>query len=305
MRSYALRRLAQMVPVLLIIVSIVFVLMHLSGDPVALMLPEDATQEDMDALRKALNLDKPFYVQYATYLWNVLHGDFGKSFRFNQDALELVLERLPVTLELAVAAKIIAICLAVPLGILSATHKNSILELFVTTGTVLGKAMPHFWFGIMLVLVFGVNLQWLPVSGSGTFLHLILPAITLGFGNAAYIARLTRSSLLDSLHQDYVRTAKSKGLKNSVVIYKHAFRNALIPVVTIIMMQIGGMIGGALVTEAIFAWPGLGQLIVQSVNSKDMAVVQAAIFVVAVSVILINIVTDILVGWLDPRIKYR
>lgn len=305
MANYVIRRLVQMIPVLFFIVSIVFVLMYVSGDPVALMLPEDATQEDMDALRKALNLDKPFYVQYATYLWNVVSGDFGTSFRFNQDALDLVLERLPVTLELAAASMLIAICLAIPLGVLSATHKNSILELFVTTGTVLGKAMPHFWVGIMLVLFFSVNLQWFPVSGSGTFAHLVLPAITLGTGVAAYIARLTRSSLLESLHQEYVRTAKSKGLRHSVILYKHALRNALIPVVTIIMMQTGGLVGGALVTEAIFAWPGLGQLIVQSINARDMAVVQAAICVIAVMVIFMNLLTDILVGLLDPRITYR
>ncbi|NOU96887.1 ABC transporter permease subunit [Paenibacillus sp. LMG 31456] len=305
MKNYVIRRLVQMIPVLFIIVSIVFILMYVSGDPVVLMLPEDATQEDMDELRQALNLDKPFYVQFVTYLWNVLHGDFGNSFRFNQDALTLVLERLPATFLLAAASMLIAVLVAIPLGILSATRKNSVLELFVTTGTVLGKAMPNFWVGIMLVLLFGINLQWFPVSGTGTLAHLVLPAITLGTSVAAYIARLTRSSLLDSLHQEYVRTAKSKGLKNSIVIYKHALRNALIPVVTIIMMQTGGLVGGALVTEAIFAWPGLGQLLVQSVNGRDMAVVQAAICVIAILVIAMNLITDILVGLLDPRVKYR
>jgi peptide/nickel transport system permease protein len=305
MRKYTIQRLIQMIPVLFIIVSIVFALMYLSGDPVVLMLPEDATAEDMAALREALNLDKPFYVQFGTYLWNVLQGDFGDSFRYKQDALKLVLERLPATFELAAASMVIAIVIAIPLGVLSATHKNSVLELFVTTGTVLGKAMPHFWVGIMLVLLFGIELQWFPVSGSGTFAHLILPAATLGTSVAAYIARLTRSSLLESLNQDYVRTARSKGLKRSVVVYKHAMKNALIPVVTIIMMQTGGLVGGALITESIFAWPGLGQLLVQSINGRDMAVVQAAICVIAVLVIVMNLLTDVIVGWLDPRIKYR
>jgi peptide/nickel transport system permease protein len=305
MRKYTIQRLIQMIPVLFIIVSIVFALMYLSGDPVVLMLPEDATTEDMAALREALNLDKPFYVQFGTYLWNVLQGDFGDSFRYKQDALKLVLERLPATFELAAASMVIAIVIAIPLGVLSATHKNSVLELFVTTGTVLGKAMPHFWVGIMLVLLFGIELQWFPVSGSGTFAHLILPAATLGTSVAAYIARLTRSSLLESLNQDYVRTARSKGLKRSVVVYKHAMKNALIPVVTIIMMQTGGLVGGALITESIFAWPGLGQLLVQSINGRDMAVVQAAICVIAVLVIVMNLLTDVIVGWLDPRIKYR
>ncbi|MDF2648408.1 MAG: appB [Paenibacillus sp.] len=305
MKHYAIRRLIQMIPVLFIIISIVFILMYISGDPIVLMLPEDATQEDRDALATALNLDEPFYVQFGTYLWNVLHGDFGNSFRYNQAALPLVLERLPATAQLAAASMIIAISMAVPLGIWSATRKNSVIELIVTTGTVLGKAMPNFWVGIMLVLLFAVNLQWFPVSGSGTLTHLVLPAITLGTSVAAYIARLTRSSMLESLNQDYVRTAKSKGLKHSIVIYKHALRNALIPVVTIIMLQTGGLVGGALVTESIFAWPGLGQLLVQSINARDMSVVQAAICVIAVMVIVMNLITDIVVGWLDPRIKYR
>ncbi|SDD79415.1 peptide/nickel transport system permease protein [Paenibacillus sp. UNCCL117] len=305
MRQYAARRLIQMLPVLFIIVAIVFGLMYLSGDPVILMLPEDATEEDRAALRQALNLDKPFYIQFGTYLWNVLQGDFGKSFRYNQDALGLVLERLPATFQLAAVSMIIAIAIAIPLGILSATRRNSVLELFVTTGTVLGKAMPHFWVGIMLVLLFGIELQWFPVSGSGTLAHMILPALTLGTSVSAYIARLTRSSLLESLNQDYVRTARSKGLRPSLVVYKHALRNALIPVVTIIMMQTGGLVGGALITESIFAWPGLGQLLVQSINGRDMAVVQAAICVIALLVIAMNLITDLLVGWLDPRIKYR
>lgn len=305
MKHYAIRRLIQMIPVLFIIISIVFILMYISGDPIVLMLPEDATQEDRDALRIALNLDEPFYVQFGTYLWNVLHGDFGNSFRYNQAALPLVLERLPATAQLAAASMIIAIVMAVPLGIWSATRKNSVIELIVTTGTVLGKAMPNFWVGIMLVLLFAVNLQWFPVSGSGSLAHLVLPAITLGTSIAAYIARLTRSSMLESLNQDYVRTAKSKGLKHLIVIYKHALRNALIPVVTIIMLQTGGLVGGALVTESIFAWPGLGQLLVQSINARDMSVVQAAICVIAVMVIVMNLITDIVVGWLDPRIKYR
>lgn len=304
MASYAIRRLIQMIPVLFIIVAIVFILMYVSGDPVILMLPENATPEEIEALRKALNLDKPFIIQFGTFLLNVLQGDFGNSFRYHQSAFSLVMERLPVTMLLGAVSMVVAVVIALPLGILSATRKNSLLELFVTSGTVLGKAMPNFWVGIMLSLIFSVYLQWFPVSGSGTAAHLVLPAITLGASFAAYIARLTRSSMINSLQQDYVRTAKSKGLAPSVVVYKHAFRNALIPVVTIIMMQTGSVLGGALITEMIFAWPGLGQLLVQSINAKDMAVVQAAIVVIAAIVIIVNLLTDILCGWLDPRIKY-
>ncbi|GIP33432.1 ABC transporter permease [Paenibacillus sp. J2TS4] len=305
MKRYAARRLLQMIPVLFIIIAIVFILMYVSGDPVVLMLPENATQEEIEALRAALNLDKPFYIQFVTFLWNALQGDFGESFRYGQPALSLVLERLPITMLLGVVSMFVAIGLALPLGILSATRKNSLLELFVTGGTVLGKAMPNFWVGIMLSLIFSVYLQWFPVSGSGTAAHLVLPAVTLGTSFAAYIARLTRSSMIEALQQDYVRTAKSKGLKGSVVVYKHAFRNALIPVVTIIMMQTGGVLGGALITEMIFAWPGLGQLLVQSINARDMSVVQAAIVVISLIVIVMNLITDLLCGWLDPRIKYR
>ncbi|PYI55622.1 ABC transporter permease [Paenibacillus flagellatus] len=305
MRQYAVRRLLQMIPVLFLIISIVFVLLYVSGDPVFLMLPEDATEEEVNALREALRLDKPFYVQFGTFLLNVLQGDFGESFRYKEQALPLVLERLPATLTLAAASMLVAIVVAVPLGIVSATRKNSALELFVTTGTVLGKAMPNFWIGIMLSLVFSVHLLWFPVSGSGTLAHLVLPAITLGTSIAAYIARLTRSSLLEALNQDYIRTAKSKGLKRRIVVYKHALRNAMIPVVTIVMIQTGSVVGGALVTEMIFAWPGLGQLLVQSINARDMAVVQAAIFVIAIMVILMNLLADLLSGLLDPRIKYK
>lgn len=305
MRSYAIRRLLQTIPVLFIIVAIVFILMYVSGDPVILLLPENATEEDIMVLRKALNLDKPFYVQFLTYLGNVVQGDFGNSFRYNQDALGLVLERLPATLELAGASIVVAVLLAVPFGILSATRRNSVLDYLVTTTTVLGKAMPNFWLGIMLVLFFSITLQWFPVSGSGTFKHLVLPAVTLGASSAAYIARLTRSSMLEALSQDYIRTAKSKGLRHWKVVYKHALRNAMVPIVTIIILQLGGLVGGALVTEVIFAWPGLGQLLVQSIHARDMSVVQAAIFVISVMVIVLNLISDLLVGLLDPRIKLR
>lgn len=304
MASYAIRRLIQMIPVLFIIVAIVFVLMYVSGDPVILMLPENATPEEIEALRVALNLDKPFIVQFGTFLLNMLQGDFGDSFRYHQSAFSLVMERLPATMLLGAVSMMVAVLIALPLGVLSATRKNSLLELFVTSGTVLGKAMPNFWVGIMLSLIFSVYLQWFPVSGSGTAAHLVLPAVTLGASFAAYIARLTRSSMINALQQDYVRTAKSKGLAPSAIVYKHAFRNALIPVVTIIMMQTGSVLGGALITEMIFAWPGLGQLLVQSINAKDMAVVQASIVVIAAIVIIVNLITDIICGWLDPRIKY-
>ncbi|MBM7618483.1 peptide/nickel transport system permease protein [Bacillus tianshenii] len=305
MGKYLVRRLLQIIPVLFIISFIVFCLVFVAGDPVALMLPEDASQEDIDQLRTSLGLDRPFHIQYFTYMQGLLQGDFGDSFRYNASALPLVLERLPATLELAIAAMFVAIVIAIPLGIWSATKQNSSLDLLATGGAVLGKAMPNFWLGIMLILLFSVTLGWLPVSGRGTFAHLVLPAITLGTGIAAEMTRLIRSSMLEILNQDYIRTAKSKGIHDFFVVNKHALRNSLIPVVTITALQTSTVVGGTLITETIFSWPGLGQLLIQAVNTRDMAIVQASVFVIAFMVILMNLLADLIYKVLDPRIKYN
>ncbi|MTW87908.1 ABC transporter permease subunit [Virgibacillus dakarensis] len=304
MRKYLIRRLLQIIPVIFIITFVVFVLVYIAGDPVALMLPEDASETDREALRAALGLNDPFLIQYFRFLADLSQGNFGTSFRYNQDALPLVLERLPATFELATASMIVATIMSIPLGIYSARKRNSFVDLFITGGSVLGKAMPNFWLGIILILLFAVNIQFFPVSGRGTLLHLVLPAITLGTGVAAEMTRLIRSSMLEILGQDYMRTAKSKGVNNGLLIYKHAFRNSLIPVVTIMGLQVSQLVSGALITESVFAWPGLGQLLVQAVNGRDMAVVQAAVFVIAVLVIVINLITDIVYRLLDPRINY-
>lgn len=304
MRQFLVRRLLQIIPVLFIITFVVFVLVYLAGDPVSLMLPEDASEADREALREALGLNEPFINQYLQFVGNLLTGNFGTSFRYNQEALPLVLERLPATFELAAASMAVAIIIAIPLGIYSARKRNSFVDLFITGGSVLGKAMPNFWLGIMLILLLAVNYQLFPVSGRGSFAHLILPAITLGTGIAAEMTRLIRSSMLDILHQDYIRTAKSKGVSDTLIVFKHAFRNSLIPVVTITALQISHLVSGALITETVFSWPGLGQLLVQAVNGRDMAVVQAAVFVIAFLVIAINLITDIVYRLLDPRINY-
>lgn len=303
--KYFIRRLLQIIPVLLIISFIVFALVFVAGDPVALMLPEDATEEDREILREALGLNDPFIVQYGRYIVNVLQGDFGESFRYGQDAMSLVLERLPATIELAIASIIVAVMIAIPLGVWSSTKKNTSIDLFVTGTAVLGRAMPNFWFGIMAILLFSVILDIFPVSGRGTFAHLVLPAFTLGTGIAAEMTRLIRSQMLETLGQDYIRTAKSKGLSTGVVIYKHAFRNTLVPVVTIIALQTSTLIGGTLITETVFAWPGIGQLLIQAVNTRDMAIVQACVMVIAFFVILMNLIADFLYQLLDPRIRYR
>ena len=302
--KYLFLSMIKTIPVLILITIIVFLLVRVTGDPVSLMLPETATAEERDSLREALGFNEPLPVQYLTYLGNLVQGDFGTSFRYNTDALTLVLDRLPATFELAVASMIIAILISVPLGILSAVKRNSVLDLFITGGSVLGKAMPSFWLGIMLILLLAVIFQIFPVSGRDGPLNLVLPAITLGTGIAAEMTRLIRSSMLEILGQDFIRTARSKGLTEVVVVSKHGFRNALIPVVTIMALQTSTLVGGTLITETVFAWPGLGQLLVQAVNLRDMAVVQAATFLIAIFVILSNLCADLMYRWLDPRIKY-
>lgn len=305
LKSYIVKSLLQIIPVLLLVSLIVFILVRVTGDPVALMLPETATAEDRAVLTEALGLDQPLYKQYITFLGSAIQGDFGTSFRYGESALPLVLERLPASFELAVAAMIFAIVMAIPLGILSAVKRNTFTDLLISGISVIGKAMPNFWMGIMLILLFSVILGALPVSGRGGIEHLLLPAFTLGIGIGAQMTRLVRSSMLEILHQDYIVTAKSKGLGPFIIVMKHAFRNGLIPVVTIVGLQFTSLIGGTLITETVFAWPGLGQLLVTAVNTHDMAIVQAAVFVIALIVIIGNLLTDITYRLLDPRITYR
>lgn len=304
MAKYIVRSLLQIVPVLFIITMIVFILVHVTGDPVAMMLPDTATAEDRQVLRAALGLDQPLYVQYSIFVSNLLRGDFGDSFRYGQAALPIVLERLPASFELAAASMVVACCISIPLGIWSAVKRNSFMDLLISGISVLGKAMPNFWVGIMLILLVSVKLEWTPVSGRGGFSHLILPALTLGTGIAAEMTRMIRSSFLEIIGQDYIRTARSKGLREMVVLGKHALRNALIPVVTISGLQLTNLVSGSLVTETVFSWPGMGLLIVQAINTHDMAIIQAAVFIIAFIVILINLLTDIVYKLLDPRIKY-
>jgi peptide/nickel transport system permease protein len=303
--KYLVQNLLKTIPVFILISLIVFVLVRVTGDPVSLLLPETATDAERESLRESLGFNDPLYMQYLHYMSDVVRGDFGVSLRYNTDALAIILERLPATLELAIASMIVAILIAIPLGILSAMKRNTFLDLFITGGAVLGKAMPSFWLGIMLILLLSVVFQIFPVSGRDSLMHLVLPAITLGTGIAAEMTRLIRSSMLEILGQDFVRTARSKGLREAVVVNIHAFRNALIPVVTIMALQTSTLIGGTLITETVFAWPGMGQLLVQAVNLRDMAVVQAATFLIAFFVILSNLLADLLYRLLDPRIKYN
>ncbi|ASN04394.1 ABC transporter permease [Virgibacillus necropolis] len=305
MWKYFLIRLLQVPPVLFIITLMIFVLVYVAGDPVLMMLPADATPQEIGQLRHALGFDQPFYVQFGHYIMDLLRGDFGESYQYGEPALSLVLERLPATLQLAAVSMIFAVIIAIPLGVWSAIRPNTFIDLFATGLSVLGKAIPNFWLGIMLILIFAVNYQILPVSGTGSWAHIILPAITLGTAMSAEITRLVRSNMLEILSQDYIRTARSKGLKNGVVIFRHAFKNSLVPVITITFLQAAALVGGSLITEMIFAWPGLGQLIIQAVYEKDLPIIQATVFVTAIMIILINLLTDVLYRVLDPRIKFN
>ncbi len=305
LQRYLARYLIQVIPVLFIISFIVFALVYMAGDPVALMLPDTATKEDIATLQTALGLNETFIVQYGIFLKNMLMGNFGESFRYNMDAMDVVLERLPASIQLGLFAMIIAIIIAIPLGIWSATKQNSFIDVFITGFSVLGKGMPNFWQGLMLILLFAVTFRIFPVSGSGSLMHMILPAITLGGGTAAEMTRLIRSNMIEALNQDYIRTARSKGLRNSVVIYRHAFKNCLIPIVTILTVQLPFLIGGSIITESVFAYPGIGQLLVQAVNARDMSIVQAGIFLISIFVIVMNLVGDLLYRKIDPRIKFE
>ncbi|TLS54043.1 ABC transporter permease [Paenibacillus antri] len=305
MRAYLLKYIMQFIPVLFIISSVIFALLYLTGDPVALMISDQATPEQIAELRESLGLNRPFYVQYGIYMLNLLQGDFGISYVYREDALTIVLERLPSTLLLGSASIAFAIVISVPLGVLSAIKKNTFVDLLISGFSVVGKAIPNFWQAIMLILLFSITLQLFPVSGEGSWKHLVLPAITLGSGAAAEIARLIRSSMLDVLSQDYIRTAKSKGVSNAVVYFRHAFRNCLLPVVTVMATQVAVLFGGAVITETVFAWPGMGQLLVKAISVRDMSVVQAVVFVSAMIIILMNFLADVAYRWIDPRIKYE
>jgi len=303
MFRYLVRKIFHTLFVALGVVTLVFVALRLSGDPAATMLPGDATVDELTALRRTLGLDRPLHLQYVAFLGAAVRGDFGESFRHQQPAFALVLERLPATLELAFAALLLAVVVALPLGILAAMYRGRAADVLAMGFAVVGQATPYFWMGIMLILVVSVELGWLPTSGRGGWQHLILPAITLGTHFAAVLARLTRTSLLEVLGQNFVTTARAKGLAEHRVILVHALKNAAVPVVTLIGLQFGTLLGGAVVTETIFAWPGVGRLAVQSIFVRDYPVVQAGVLVLALSFVALNLLVDLLYGALDPRIR--
>jgi ABC-type dipeptide/oligopeptide/nickel transport system permease component len=306
MLHFLLRRLLLTIPVLLGVATLVFSLIHLvPGDPVQTMLGESAAPQEIAKLRTQLGLDRPLYVQYWAFLKGVARGDLGVSLRTNQPVTEAIADRMPATIELAIAAMCLAVVVAIPLGIIAAVSAGTIVDYAATTLALAGISVPNFWLGPLLAIVFAITLGWLPVSGSGTPAHLVLPAITLGAPLGAVLARMTRASVIEELRELYVLAARARGVSRARAVLRHAFRNSLIPIVTVLGLQMGAVLTGAVITETIFAWPGVGRLLIQSINFRDYPLVQGCILLIAVTYVAMNLLTDLAYGLLDPRIRYE
>jgi len=306
MGAYIRRRLIQSVIVVWGVSLLVFFLLRLApGDPVSLLLAETATPEQMEAVREKWGLNQPIPVQYMVFLSHALQGDLGNSLFFQQPALNVLLERMPATLQLSGVALLFSLSVAIPVGLLSALRRDTFWDYFGTGLAMLGQAIPPYWLGIMLILVFSVGLGWFPTSGRGTIWHLVLPALTLGSVLMALVTRLVRSGMLDVLSEDYIRTARAKGLQERSVIVRHALRNILIPLVTVVGLQLGALFGGAVITESIFAWPGVGRLALQAISARDYPLVQASVLFISVVYVFLNLAVDIIYVYLDPRIRFE
>jgi ABC-type dipeptide/oligopeptide/nickel transport system permease component len=304
MGKYILRRMVQSLIVLAGALVISFVILRVvPGDPAILMLSDMATPDEVERMRIALGVHEPIWVQFGIYLKQIVTGDFGLSYRRGTPALDLVLTYLPATIQLALAALLITIVVAVPLGIVAAVRKNSWIDNALSVAALLGQSLPVFWLGIMLILLVSVQLRLLPTSGYGELRHLILPAITLAFSNIALVARITRSSMLEVIRQDYIRTARAKGLPERTIMVRHALRNALAPVVTVLGLQIGTLLGGAIITETVFGWPGAGALLVSSITYRDYPVVQVMVVISALIFVVTNLLVDIIYVMLDRRVS--
>ena len=305
MTAVLVRRTVRAVFVCLGVSAITFLLLHLSGDPALLLLSVETPAQEIVRFRETMGFNDPLYLQYVRFLGNVVRGDFGYSFYHKQSALSIVWERIPATVQLTVAGMLVAIFIAVPTGVLSALRRYTLPDYLATVAALLGQSTPVFWLGILLIYLFAVQLGWLPVSGRGGLAHLILPAVTLGAYLGPLLMRMVRSSMLEALDQEYIRTAYAKGLPQRIVVYKHALKNAAIPLVTIIGLQFGRLLGGAVITETVFAWPGVGRLTVIAIEKLDYPVVQAAVFTLAFFIVLANLAVDVAYSYLDPRIRVR
>ena len=305
MRAYLLRRLWQSALTLVGVSVLVFVILRvLPGDPARMLLPDGAPQSAVDELNRHLGLKEPLPVQYALFLRSVFQGDFGQSFQYRSPAARVVAERLPATIHLALAAMTLTVAFGVGLGVIAAARRGTGVDYAGTLLAVVGQSLPNFWLGIMLVLLFGVTLRWLPTSGYQDWRHLVLPAITLATFPTALVVRLTRSSMLEILGKDYIRTGRAKGLAERLVILRHALRNATVPVLTVVGLQIGTLLGGAVITEFVFAWPGMGKLLVDSIAFRDFPVLQTILILSATIFVVINLAVDLLYTLIDPRIRY-
>lgn len=305
MRGLIIKRLLQMVLTLFIVSLIVFFMVRLKGDPISVMAPPTFNEEQIARMREVWGFDKPLTEQYYIFITRAITGDFGQSIQARRPAMDLVIERLGNTYLLALSAAFSGLAIALPLGIISAVRRNSFIDVASSMLASLGNAMPNFWLGLMLIIVFSVNLRILPAFGALEPAALIMPTVTLAVGTAARLSRVTRSAMLEVLNQDYIRTALSKGLRSRQMLYRHALRNALIPIVTVFGLQLGWLLGGSVVVESVFSWPGLGRLMIESINVRDITVVQAGLFWFALSFILINFAVDMLYVYLDPRIHYN
>ena len=305
MRKYLVKRFFESVIALFGITLVVFLVLNLAGDPVELMLPPSASREDIEIMREEMGFNDPIIIQYGRFLKGAVVGDFGMSYNYNEPAMQIVLERIPATIKLAGAALLISIVLGIPAGIISAVKRNTLPDYIIRIMALLGQCVPAFWLGIMLILLFSVKLQWLPISGNESFKSILMPAFTLGVFTAATITRLLRSNMLERNSKEYIDVAKAKGLKQNVVVMKHAFKNALSSILSVLGLQVAHLIGGAVITETVFGWPGIGRLAVQSITNGDFMVVEAIVFIIAISFIIVNFVVDILYCIINPRIRMQ
>jgi len=306
MRGFFLRRLAVVIPTVIGAVTLVFFFLHMiPGDPVEVMLGETAQQADKERLRQELGLNQPLFVQYGRFMAGIVQGDLGGSYFYRRPVVQVIAERVPATVELALAAFLVAGLIAIPLGIIAALREGTAVDNAAVLFSLVGVSLPNFWLGPLLIILFSIKLGWFPVSGKAGLASLVLPAITLGAAFAAILSRMTRASLLERLGEDYLTVARAKGLPEWKVILKHALRNALIPIITVMGLQIGALLSGAIITENVFSWPGIGTLLINAIEARDYPLVQGCILFISLSYVLVNLLTDLFSGWADPRIRLK
>ena len=305
MARLILRRLLRAVAALLVVTAVVFTLLHVSGDPAYILLTPEATAEDRATFRSQYGLDRPLWVQYTRYLGRLTQGDFGQSLSFRIPAASVALERLPATIELTLAAMVLAVLVSIPAAVLAAVRRGTLFDRVLMALTLVGQTVPTFWLGMVMILLLAVRFHLFPASGRGSWLHLVMPATALALWLTALLARVTRSEMIEALEQDYVRTARAKGLAERGIAARHALKNAVLPIINVMGLQFGGLLGGAVMTETVFAWPGVGTMIFDAILKKDFPVVLAGVVIVAVGFIIVNLLVDVVYTYLDPRIRLR